>query len=90
MASLKDILQRGVISVLEDEVSENGREHSEGPAELANPKVIPQPVRNSATPQGQPLNFLSFFSQHQGMLLLIFGGLLALGVGLFIFKHIKG
>ena len=90
MASLKDILKRGVVSVLEDEIPERGREHSEGPAELANPQVIPQPVRNSANAQGQSLNFLSFFSQNQGLLLAVFGGLLALGVGLFIFKSIKG
>lgn len=90
MASLRDILKRGVVSVLEDEISENGREHSEGPTELANPQVVPQPVRNSANAQGQSLNFLSFFSQNQGVILAIFGSLLAIGVGLLLFRSIKG
>ncbi len=90
MASLKDILKRGVVSVLEDEIAENGREHSEGPTELGNPQVVPQPVRNSANAQGQSLNFLNFFSQNQGVILAIFGSLLVLGLGLFIFKSIKG
>lgn len=83
MASLKDIFIRGVQDLIEEgRTRETPREKFEGAAEMANPSVIQQPVRNSATSTGEPLNFVQYISKNQTPILIVFGGLLMIGVAI--------
>ena len=77
----KDKLDTALDLALLDRFGEVTGERSEGPTELGNPQVVTQPVRQSQTPGGQPLNVpLSFIQRNQGTLLIVFGALLSAGV----------
>jgi hypothetical protein len=80
MATFTDIFRDNLDTFLDlsikDRFQEVGGERSEGPAELANPQLIPQPLYHSQFPTGQPRNTVSSGIAPTTML-LIGGGVFA-------------
>ena len=65
----KDNLDTFLDASIKDRFQERQGERSEGPAELANPQVIAQPLHHSQFPGGQPRNLVGGI-RHTTLLLI--------------------
>ena len=88
----KDILRDGLDNALNFYIADRFLEHSgernEGATEYANPQTITQPVNQSQTPIGQPLNFLGNGFALTPVTLAIGAGVLLVG-GVLLARLIK-